>query len=115
MHAVSTREVVCVAKIVLDLSEADFERMTLTSMEWAGHSWESQADRFETASQGANAPLWDWDVAYWVGDQWVNVIMCRAFLDAQGHSYEVVWDMVENPDPSFVILTSYRTKSWKGE
>ncbi|MFJ1700468.1 hypothetical protein ACIOHC_36355 [Streptomyces sp. NPDC088252] len=99
--------------ISIEMDEHDFQRLTRTSMRW-GRSWAVQAGRFEhTTKSFDTAPSWDWKMAYWVGEDWANVMLVRSFLKAMGADFEVVWDMAENPDMSYLILTDFETESWK--
>lgn len=102
--------------ISIEMTEDDFERLTKTSMKWQGLPWAAQDGRFENCSSGATtdaAPDYKWRMAYWVGDSWLNVILARSYLRAAGEDCEVLWDMVENPECSYVILTNYVTETWK--
>ena len=88
----------------------DFDLLTNTSMEWS--PFVDQVARFEKIwpADGPGVDPWwrlDWARAYWVGDQWATVLFARSFLDSIGEPCEVVWDLAENPDCQFVILTNY--------
>ena len=60
-------------------------------------------------------PLGRWQCVYWVGDDWVNVLLARAYLEAVGAAYQVaddetVWDNGERLEMlGWVILTDYIT------
>jgi hypothetical protein len=88
----------------------DFDLLTNASMEWS--PFVDQVARFEKIWPNDGIIFdsrWrsDWARAYWVGDQWATVLFARSFLDSIGETYEVVWDLAENPDCQFVILTNY--------
>lgn len=92
-------------KIILDLDAEDFNRLCNNSARW-GNNFRDHESHFETI--GADREIsWDWRYAYWVGLEWTSVIFARSYLDSIGQRYQVVWDMVENPDMSYVILTDY--------
>jgi len=99
-------------EVTLRINGDDFDRLTLNSMRWSASDWYDQADRFETTSRGEEIN-WGWTYAYWVGDAWANVILARVYLESIGEPYQVLWDMVENPDPSWVILTNYTAEAWR--
>lgn len=104
--------------ITIDMDESDFERLTTNMTRWAeswDESWEGQVEegRFEHSTEKYDTPpRSDWVMAYWAGDDWTHVMLCRAFLAAKGYEYEVMWDQTDQ-DPEYVILTSYVTKTWR--
>lgn len=97
-------------KIELEMTETDFDRLGTNSMRW-GSKWSAQAGRFEHSTKKYDTPpSYDWAMAYWVGDDWSHVMLCRAFLAAKGHACEILWDMGEPGE--YMILTNYQTASW---
>ena len=95
--------------VVIQVTARDFGRLCENSGEWAG--WTPPAGRFE-ALDTADAPATrEWQCVYWVGGSWTGVILARAFLDARGHDYEVLFDLAELPGGQafgYVILTDYQ-------
>lgn len=118
-------------KITIDMTDEDFERLTTTSTSWADSwdrkgtrtdgrdvSWRRQvADgRFEHSQKDFETePESHWLVAYWVGPEWINVLMCRSFLDGLGYEYEILLDLAheEGQMPEYLILTDYLAPAWK--
>lgn len=103
------------APISITMDHKDFEQLAYTSTRWADDTgtnrWMEQADRFELHGDDTEIN-WTFRYVFWVGDEWVNVMFARAFLDSIGQPYQILWDMVENPDMSWVILTNYSTDVW---
>lgn len=96
--------------IELEMTEKDFERLSTTSMRW-GNSWAAHDGRFEHMTKSYDTPpSYRWAMAYWVGEDWSHVMLCRAFLASQGHDFEVMWDKADPGE--YVILTDYMTASW---
>ncbi|GAC1444554.1 MAG: hypothetical protein NVSMB55_21310 [Mycobacteriales bacterium] len=92
-------------KIELDMTEADFERLT----EVASPDWPiDPRAACDAAPAGQTAGLGRrWEFAYWVGVNWANVMLARAFVLAKGHECEVVWDASDASAISWRLLTSY--------
>lgn len=103
--------------VSLVMGEKDFDQLTNSSTRWNTSfegSWAPQLDRFENMSYDYDQdPSPDWKVAYWLGTEYSAVLLAGAFLRGQGCEYEVLWDMAENPDPQYAILTNFMTASWK--
>lgn len=102
-------------EIVIRMDDSDFEHLYFTSMEWrhenGRNDWTEQADRFEL--HGSDTEIdWSFRYAFWVGEEWANVMFARAYLESAGQEYQILWDMVENPDPSWVILSNYISPVW---
>lgn len=96
--------------VTLEMTDEDFERLTVSAMAW-GASWREQVEdgRFEHSQKPGDAqPQLHWAMAYWVGDNWLTVMMIRAYLDAIDQGYEVVWDQADEPE--YVILTDFKTE-----
>jgi hypothetical protein len=124
-------------QINIEMDGKDFERLTSNSTSWSNSwsdpgkradgvdvSWRTQVDegRFEH-TEGAydDEPKDDWHVAYWVSSNWSDVMLCRAFLKANGYEYEILIDLATavegTPDkpgrlPDYVILTDYLSPVW---
>jgi len=107
-------------EMIVRMDEMDFEKLTENSAHW-GEWAKNKADRWEHATEEYDTePSWDWSYAYWVGEDWSRVILCRSFLESGGwgysHPYEIVWDMAEHPNGQFlgyVILTNYASPIWQ--
>lgn len=97
------------------MTERDFERMTDNSTRW-GDDWRRHDGRFENSDKKHDTPpSYDWEMAYWLGDNAAAVPLCRSFLTAQGFESELLWDMAEHPNGElmgYVLLTDYMTASW---
>ena len=91
------------SEIRLHMIEEDFENLVHTSMPWGGH-WREQINRFEPQ------PMLDWRYAYWV-DNFMGVLLCRAYLTTQNCETQTVWDRAFN---CYLILTNYETSTWRG-
>ncbi len=91
-----------VSEIKLHMIEEDFENLVHTSMPWGGH-WIEQINRFEPA------PMLQWRYAYWV-DNFMAVLLCRAYLTTQNCETQTVWDRAFN---CYLILTDYETRTWR--
>lgn len=105
------------AQIVIEMDGADFQRLTTNSTDWA-KSWESvwaeqvEDGRFEhmgSDKKHDDAPRSTWKRAFWVEDDWSQVMICRAFLKSEGHDCEILWDMrdADQGEGQYVILTDY--------
>lgn len=100
------------------MDEAMFDALVETSMEW-GERWRDKLDRFE----GAGVLEWEppelsWGMAYWVGTNPASMILARSWLLEQDEACQVVWDMAEHAEGDwfgYVLLTHYRTTSWRKE
>ncbi|MEV4575967.1 hypothetical protein AB0K16_22245 [Nonomuraea jabiensis] len=109
------------AQITINMTQADFDLLCSNGMHWAGTDWKAQAERFENTSKGyQEPPSWSWKYAYWLEDRWADVMMARSFLEAQGATYEVLFDLaggVELPNGhntgAFVILTDFPSRGFE--
>lgn len=92
------------------MDEDDFSRLSMSREKWAGFV-ERQWDRFENYSAGvsncAQPASTDWTWAYWLGGTYTALILAKSFLASRGQDFEVVFDLAESPEPSWVILTDY--------
>ena len=99
--------------ITMTITEQDFQFLVTTSMEWEKYDFGSQVEdgRFEHyVGDTHRAPIrHDWKVAYWLGEDYTTVLFAKAFLDDLGEPYELLWDLVENPECSWVLVTNYLT------
>jgi hypothetical protein len=110
--------------VTIAMNESDFRQLSNVSMRWCypggRNDWVEKVDRFE--AHGSDKEInWQYHYAFWLGTEWMAVLFARAYLDAVGHSYQVMWDLnpsdvtgdlAENPEPSWVILTDYETSTW---
>jgi hypothetical protein len=102
------------ARIQIAMDDADFGYLTENGAEWAaiGSEWAPQiaGGRFMTVPAGG-IPFTTWKRAYWLGEDYVHVMLARAFLAAWGHDFQVLSD--ETDGGGWVILTDY--DDWKQE
>jgi hypothetical protein len=95
-------------EIKIEMTESDFGHLWVMGSQWQGGcSFEEQADRFETVDSDNKEPVWTWKRAYWVGDNWPAVMLARTYLASAGHKCEVIWDMGDYANLSYVILTDF--------
>jgi hypothetical protein len=88
----------------MKLTSKDFDQLTLNSMNWSGHQWEKQSDRFEDLDFENPAPLdYSFLRAYWL-ERFSDVLFARAFLEAQNYEYRVYFDTA---DSLYVLVTNY--------
>lgn len=108
--------------LVITMNEDDFERLSTTSMQWAGQQWEAHAAAgwFEHATaegepqSNRDWPGWQYKMAYWTGDSWVTVMLMRSYLAGIGQDCEILWDpATDDAVGEYIILTNYETKRWK--
>lgn len=101
--------------ITVTLDENDFELLAHTSMRWSypdgRNDWTQQEGRFFLVKHEEDIN-WQYRHAFWLGTEWTTVLLARAYLDAVGQPYQVLWDMVENPDMSWVIITDHEPAGW---
>jgi len=67
------------------LNPIDFERLTESQMQFAGHNWEVQDHRFD---QDMN---YDHEYIFWV-ESYAALILATHFLDQVKHSYTIAYD-----------------------
>jgi hypothetical protein len=92
-----------------ELTENDFEQLSNTSMKW-GQSWKEQDDRFEVMHSDS-AIDYSFEMAYWVGKEYTNVIFAKMFLTKHCCTYQVLWDLCG--DCQYLITTNYKTDGWR--
>lgn len=92
-------------QITLTLSHEDASRLWRSACNWAGN-FEDQAHRFETTDDQPPGWRWRWRHAYWMGHEYANVVLLRAYLESLGHPCEVVTDLA---DGQWVILTGWES------
>lgn len=104
-------------QINIEMEEQDFEHLVFRTEAWAVRAEERRAavveGRFAHAVRSDDAqPGLHWRRAFWMGGDWTRVVLAKAFLRAEGHDFEVLWDMAVD-DGSYVILTNYdRDAGW---
>lgn len=95
--------------VVLQVTARDFERLCENSGNWADLT--PRRDRFEEVEDGAPPFFREWKRVYWLGRDYVTVILARAFLAARGFEYEVLFDAAAGEPGGlafgYVILTDY--------
>jgi hypothetical protein len=97
-------------EIKIEMTDADFGRLNITAGQWQGEGWEDQADRFETLDSDVVEPSWEWKMRYTFGSNWANVLLARAYIEAAGSSFEVIRDVSDGADLSYMILTNFMTE-----
>jgi hypothetical protein len=82
----------------MKMTHSDFEHLCETHTKWHGQNWEIQDGRFEVSSGNYDDPInFEFAHAYWVGDNYLNVILAREYLTARGYAdHQVLWDMADN-------------------
>lgn len=110
-------------RVQVEMTEQDFDALTRAGGEWdASTDWEvvADAERFVDL----HADLYDedrprphddrWTTIYWLGGEWTTVMFAKAFLKAQGESFETGWDMqgFDGEKGEHVLWTNYRTPFW---
>jgi len=50
---------------------------------------------------------------YWIGTNDLNMLVAEKILLAAGYKVYRLWDMVENPEPEWCLLTNFTSKSWE--
>ena len=105
MSGVSTGQA---GSVVIQVTADDFGRLWESSGPWG---LGAPPGRFETLD-GKQPPPRQWQRVYWFGPTWTTVIFARAFLDARGHDYEILFDTASDrlggPMYGYVILTDYQ-------
>lgn len=99
------------AKIEIELTEQDFQRLCDRSAQWGG--FEGGVFRFENTTPGKRTEDVDcpeWAYAYEAGEGWANVVLMRAFLASVGQPCEVLWDMDQE---THWVLTNYESTTWR--
>lgn len=93
-----------VKDLALELDE-DFERCTLSSMEWRKSIWQEQVTdgRFEGVID------WTHTHIYWF-DVYANVIMAKLTLKVMECGLSVLWDTATE---QWCITTNYATIGWR--
>ena len=94
-----------------ELTENDFEQLSNTSMKW-GQSWKEQDDRFEIMHSDSDID-YNFEMAYWVGKEYTNVIFAKMFLTKHCYTYQVLWDLCAYGDGQYLIITNYKDQGWR--
>lgn len=96
-------------KIELEMSQADFEHIAEPAKP---DPLRRSAETYDASRSAADPePERHWEYAYWVGVNWANVMLARAFVLAKGHECEIVWDTSDASALSWRLLTSYGDRS----
>ena len=90
-------------EIALTITANDFDRLHNMSMRW-GKDWATHQHRF------THAPLYTWKMAYWMGDNWLQVMVAQQFVSSCGYESQTVWDVATS---EWVILTNYESIAWE--
>ena len=120
-------------KFTLQFGLDDFETLNHTSMQ---SFYSEQSDRFEwinsdifgkayndkidlqteCVASNPKFPQAKHDIGwymYWVGTNALNALVAEKILQAAGHTVYRLWDMAENPDNEWCLLSDYQSKFWK--
>jgi len=103
-------------EIKINMTETDFSRLaTGGSSELPAGGWTRWPDGFdfETIDSDDKEPSWDWKMQYSFGESWASVLLARSYIEAAGYEYEIIWDMRDEADLSYVILTNFMTARWR--
>lgn len=106
--------------VAMTISGDDFQRLVVNSSPWAEYWDDTVADGWlewlESTTGTPEEPVGGhWRFAYRMGDQWSTVMLVRAYLDAIGQRYQILWDAEpdENDEPGgYLVLTDYATAGW---
>ena len=77
--------------------------------------YSTQSDRFELPNGNYDLlPASDegW-MMYWVGENTLNAIVAERILLAAGYKVHRLWDMNDNPEPEWCLLTDFKDKLWR--
>ncbi|MEU0937215.1 hypothetical protein [Embleya sp. NPDC005971] len=91
--------------IVMAMSPSDFSRLCQDGQPWRTaaphdpHRFVVVDDAPELADH--------WARAYWVGDNWISVMLIRSYLEARGHKFQIVHDDTDITHAGYVVLTNY--------
>ena len=120
-------------KFTLQFGLDDFETLNHTSMQ---SFYSEQSDRFEwinsdifgkayndkidlqteCIASNPKFPKAKHDLGwymYWVGTNALNALVAEKILQAAGHKVYRLWDLAENPDAEWCLLSDYQNKFWK--
>lgn len=103
------------AAAALDLSllrEAEIERLPHTAMAWwhflqdSGAAYQPEQDgRFEVTTEHPLGERWLAGRAEWV-DTTSDALLLLAARRSQGHDAVLLWDLAENPDPQWAVVST---------
>ena len=120
-------------KFTLEFGLDEFETLHHTSMQ---SFYSRQLDRFEWSNAeqygkkyddlidlqseyvvpDPKKPLAGHDVGwymYWIGTNNLDMLVAEKILLAAGYKVFRLWDMVENPQPEWCLLTDFANKFWE--
>src|SRR5215472_11323832 len=95
--------------VTVRVSARDFEHLTEQAQDAAGlmcsevgseyvRNWPGRFIDYSTG-RGKDAVFeQEWKYAYWVGNEYVNVLLARSFLESIGERYQVVGDEATEDD-----------------
>ncbi|TKK84639.1 hypothetical protein FDA94_28840 [Herbidospora galbida] len=102
------------------MSSRDFELLTMQSTLWATSyedTWADQIEdgRFEVVMAEGEEPQAHWETAFWVENNWANVLLAKSWLAANGYGYEVLGDLrdIDEGHAPFVILSDFVPEIWR--
>ena len=99
--------------VIVRISPEDFERLSENS----GNLHQAFPALYERLRDGGKPAVMrrPWRQIYWTGQEYVNLLLARSFLEAIGEDYQVVVD--EGADETgrangWAILTNYLSPVW---
>ena len=87
------------------VTEKDFDRLTTSSMLWAGTDWKAQSVRFDDGT------TFDWKIGYWF-ENTSALILAKHCLTNLGFPFQETYDDAMD---EYILLTNYLTPSWISE
>jgi hypothetical protein len=99
--------------VTVRISPEDFDRLCENSGDLR-QAFPALFDRLRDGARVANMRR-QWRQIYWTGDEYVNLLLARSFLEALGEDYQVAVD--EGADEQgrangWVILTDWLSPVW---
>lgn len=92
-------------KLTIEMDHTHFAALTVDSMQWAGHGWHDQPDRFIPYNGGTVVHWRAFKMAHWF-DSPASVILAREYLRAVGEPFQILYDEADGDAP-YVIITNY--------
>ena len=96
------------ATIPVRITAEDFSYLCEESLPW--RDFPQGSGRFEGESVKESGASRVWRRIYWLGQNYANVILARAFLAANGYGCQMLFDAAVHPNgqcAGWVLLTDY--------
>ena len=97
-------------------TEHDFDRMISSSFKWKDgvNEFAGQFENYTNQGQPYNAPIsTNWLYAYYIGEEYVSVVLAKSVLSSLNEGYEVLWD-TSDEFRGWVIVTNYASRECYG-